>query len=62
MVRDCEREGMLKARCSELAFVANTRSDFALGSAKLLVFVVRVCITASSADGMNKSFLCEYIT
>ena len=53
---------MLKARCCELAFVANTRSDFALGNAKLLPFVVRVCITASSADGMNKPFMCAYIT
>lgn len=61
MVRDWVGEDMLKARCSVLGFVANTRSNFALGNAKLLVFIVRVCITASSADGMNKPFMCAYI-
>jgi hypothetical protein len=57
MVRDWEGVDMLKARCCELAFVPNTRPDFALGNAKLLLFVVRVCITASRADGMNKPFM-----
>jgi hypothetical protein len=62
MVRDWEGEDMLKARCCKLAVVANTRSDFSLGNAKLLLFVVRVCITASRADGMNKPFMCACIT
>jgi len=55
MVRDWEGDVMLKARCCELAFVAKTRSDFSLGNAKLLLFVVRVCIISWRADGLNNS-------
>jgi hypothetical protein len=62
MGRDWEGEDMLKARFWELAFMPNTTSDFSLGKAKLLLFVVRVCITALRAAGMNKPFMCACIT
>ena len=51
-----------KARWCEPAFVPNTRLDFALENAKLLLFVVRVCIAASRVEGMNKPFMCVCIT